>query len=100
MIRATAHTGAADVDSDSAVLLDSDLAILSAEERRYTRYANDIRREYSWVDDNAYRAGRTKVLQAFLDRARIYRTERMFAVAEAAARRNLRAEIEQLAIRR
>jgi predicted metal-dependent HD superfamily phosphohydrolase len=96
MIRATAHTAAADVDADTAVLLDADLAILSAEERRYARYAADIRREYTWVDDTAYRAGRTKVLQAFLDRPRIYRTERMFAAAEGAARRNLAAEIERL----
>src|SRR5688572_25089728 len=56
MIRATAHTGIARADADTAVLLDADLAILSAEERRYTRYAADIRREYTWVDDSAYRA--------------------------------------------
>jgi predicted metal-dependent HD superfamily phosphohydrolase len=33
-----------------------------------------------------------------LNRPRIYRTERMFAAAEEAARTNLRAEIERLAI--
>lgn len=96
MIRATAHTAAADVDPDTAVLLDADLAILSAEERRYARYAADIRREYAWVEESAYRAGRTKVLQGFLDRPRIYRTERMHAAGEEAARRNLRAEIDRL----
>jgi predicted metal-dependent HD superfamily phosphohydrolase len=96
MIRATAHSPTAEVDADTAVLLDADLAILSAEERRYARYAADIRREYAWVDDAAYRAGRTKVLQSFLDRPRIYRTERMHAVAEEPARRNLLAEIKQV----
>jgi predicted metal-dependent HD superfamily phosphohydrolase len=97
MIRATAHSTPGEVDVDTAVLLDADLAILSAEERRYARYAADIRREYVWVDDAAYRAGRTKVLQSFLDRPRIYRTERMHAVAEEPARGNLRAELESLA---
>jgi predicted metal-dependent HD superfamily phosphohydrolase len=96
MIRATAHAAAGDVDSDAAVLLDADLAILSAEEKRYARYAADVRREYERVPDDAYWAGRTKVLQSFLDRPRIYRTERMHAAADAAARANLRAEIERL----
>jgi predicted metal-dependent HD superfamily phosphohydrolase len=96
MIWATKHTIAGEVDADTAVLLDSDLAILSAEERRYARYAADIRREYEWVPEDAYRAGRKKVLETFLNRPRIYRTERMYAAAEEAARTNLRAEIERL----
>jgi predicted metal-dependent HD superfamily phosphohydrolase len=96
MIRATAHADIREVDADSAVLHDADLAILSAEPRRYARYAADIRREYAWVDDEAYRAGRAKVLASFLNRPRIYRTERMHSVAEGAARKNIRAEIEQL----
>lgn len=97
MIRATAHGTVSDVGADTAVLLDADLAILSAEERRYARYAADIRREYGWVDETAYRAGRTKVLEGFLRRPRIYRTERMHAAAEEAARANLRTEVAGLA---
>jgi predicted metal-dependent HD superfamily phosphohydrolase len=96
MIEATAHVFTADADADTAVLLDADLAILSAEERRYARYAADIRREYAWVPDVPYREGRTKVLEGFLNRPRIYRTDRMHAVAEEPARRNLRGEIAAL----
>lgn len=96
MIRATAHTDTSDVEGDTAVLLDADLAILSSEERRYQRYAADVRREYAWVDDAAYRAGRIKVLESFLKRPRIYRTARMYDVAEQPARQNLTAEIERL----
>jgi predicted metal-dependent HD superfamily phosphohydrolase len=96
MIRMTAHSNFSDVDANTAVLLDADLAILSAEERRYQRYAADIRREYAWVEDSAYRVGRIKVLESFLHRPRIYRTTRMYEVAEQLARRNLAAEIEQL----
>src|SRR5262245_29174344 len=93
MIRATAHTTTADVDADTAVVLDADLAILGAAEARYARYAADIRREYAWVEEAAYRTGRAQVLEAFLSRPRVYRTERMHAVAEEPARRNLRVEI-------
>lgn len=96
MILATAHGPLSTVDHDTAILLDADLAILSAEERRYARYAEDIRREYAWVDEQAYREGRAKVLQSFLDRPRIYLTERMHSAAEEAARHNLRTEIERL----
>ena len=51
---------------------------------------------YGWVPDEAYRTGRVAVLKGFLDRPRIYRTERMFAAAEEAARANLRDEIAAL----
>jgi predicted metal-dependent HD superfamily phosphohydrolase len=96
MIRATAHADAETADADAAVLLDADLAILGAEEKRYRRYAEGIRNEYSWVDDISYRAGRAKVLESFLKRERIYRTERLFAMGEESARRNLLQELESL----
>jgi predicted metal-dependent HD superfamily phosphohydrolase len=96
MILATVHVDLDKVDADTAVLLDADLAILSAEERRYARYAADIRREYAWVEDHGYREGRSKVLESFLARPRIYRTDRMQQTADSAARENLRKEIEQL----
>ena len=96
LIRSTAHTPLDAVDADTVVLLDADLAILSAESKRYARYAADIRKEYAWVPDEAYRQGRAAVLTSFLDGPRIYRTERMFAAAEEAARANLRAEIASL----
>jgi predicted metal-dependent HD superfamily phosphohydrolase len=81
---------------DTDILLDADLAILGAEVQRYLRYAEDIRHEYEWVDDAKYRAGRVKVLQAFLDRNRIYRTQRMFVEGEQAARNNMYKEMLRL----
>src|SRR5262249_47690617 len=51
LIRATAHVGAAEVDADTAILLDADLAILGAAPERYDRYARAIRREYAWVPE-------------------------------------------------
>ena len=60
------------------------------------RYVADVRKEYAWVPDADYRTGRASVLEAFLARPRIYHTDVMFTEAEAAARRNLRAEIDRL----
>ncbi len=85
-------------DPDSDVLLDADLAILGAGAARYRRYADAIRREYAHVPDAAYRAGRATVLERFLSRPRLYRTDAMFLEAEAAARGNLSAELAELRV--
>ncbi|QEL20106.1 HD domain-containing protein [Limnoglobus roseus] len=95
LIRATANHRSLD-DADTDVLLDADLAILGAGEARYLRYAEAIRREYAFVPDDDYRKGRAAVLEKFLARDRIYRTDVMHLEAEAPARQNLRAEIERL----
>ena len=96
LILATAHTGASTDDPDAMVLLDADLGILGADEKRYRRYAAAIRREYAHVADEAYRIGRAGVLGAFLKRDAIYRTERMHQTGEEFARTNLRREIHEL----
>lgn len=96
LVRATAHlTAEAASGPDTLALLDADLAILAAAEHRYQRYAADIRREYDWVPDEAYRTGRIAVLETFLARPRLFHTEVMFAEGEAAARRNLTSEVRQ-----
>jgi len=96
LILATKHSGAEPFDIDSAILVDADLAILSADELRYDRYAEAIRREYARVSDADYRAGRSAVLRNFLALPRIYHTAPMFEVGEANARANLRRELTNL----
>ena len=95
MIWATAHTADAAPPAlrDTRVLLDADLAILGAAPQRYARYAADIRKEYAWVPEADYRAGRAGILERFLARQRIYYHPSM---DEAAARRNLAREIAAL----
>ena len=87
-------THSAGDDADAQVLLDADLAILGAGEPAYRIYAEQIRQEYAWVPESEYRTGRQRVLQTFLDRPRIYH---VLSRREAAARRNLAAEIARLA---
>ncbi len=79
-------------DADAQVLLDADLAILGASESAYRIYCQQIRQEYAWVSEAQYRAGRRRVLESFLRRPRIYHFLRHL---EAAARRNISAEIAQ-----
>jgi predicted metal-dependent HD superfamily phosphohydrolase len=96
LIRATQHSEPGPEDPATMVILDADLSILGAEEKRYRRYADAIRREYDFVPEADYREGRRRILTAFLERPRIYRTQRMFEVGEEAARRNLKAERDGL----
>lgn len=83
-------------DIDSQIILDSDLAILGAPEWQYKAYARSIRQEYSWIAEEAYRAGRKQVLQKFLQRKRLYFTDRLFSDLEIRARQNMQAEVTAL----
>lgn len=82
-------------DAESAILLDADLAILSAAPAQYQNYAAAIRQEYRWVTAEDYRIGRSQVLERFLQRDRIYCTPMMQA-KDAIARHNLAAELQAL----
>jgi predicted metal-dependent HD superfamily phosphohydrolase len=99
LVNVTAHLASADppADRDAAVLLDADLAILGAAEERYRRYAADVRKEYAFVPEADYRAGRSAVLRQFLARPRIFVHPVTFEEGEARARANLTAELASLA---
>jgi predicted metal-dependent HD superfamily phosphohydrolase len=98
LVRATAHLASTEspFDTDTAALLDADLAILGTTPERYSRYARDIRLEYHWVPEADYRRGRAAVLQAFLARPRIFHHTLTFEVGEERARSNLKVELDSL----
>lgn len=81
---------------DSKILSDADLSILGAEKLEYRAYAQAIRKEYFWLSEVDYRAGRKKVLRNFLERNRIYFTEQGFQMFELKARENIRDELSNL----
>lgn len=100
LIMATAHAATNTVadavpDPDRELLIDIDLAILGAAPQHYQRYTRQVRREYAWLDDDAWRKGRSAVLQHFLQQPRIYASPPGQAL-EQAARANLLAELERL----
>lgn len=103
MVEATAtHDVPADpdidggIDTDIAVLLDADLAVLGSEPASYQAYVTGVRSEYGHVSDDDWRTGRTQVLQSFLDRPVLYATATARARWEATARANLAAEVASL----
>ncbi|KAK0486853.1 hypothetical protein EDD18DRAFT_651165 [Armillaria luteobubalina] len=81
---------------DLHFFLDFDLEVLSRAPDVYRVYASQIRKEYSHVPMHDYRAGRIAVLQKFLARERIYFSQVFHTRHEAAARRNVQQEINDL----
>lgn len=79
-------------DKLGQIILDADLAVLGKERAHYQRYSEQIRAEYAWVDEAAYRKGRIQLLRHFLERRQIYHTSQ-FAPHEGTARENLIWEI-------
>lgn len=80
-------------DGDAALIMDIDLGILGADSVRYDVYAEDVRKEYAHVDDEAFRKGRIGVIHAFLGRKSIYWTRHYRGLLEKKARENLEREL-------
>lgn len=83
-------------DGNGAVLCDADLSILAAPPDRYAAYAADVRAEYAHVPDDAYRAGRSRILLDLLGHRALFHTPPGRDRYEPAARRNLRTELSLL----
>lgn len=96
LVRLTATHDPAPEDGAAALLCDADLAVLAAPPQRYAQYAAGVRAEYAHVADEAFRAGRAAVLRRFLDRPAVYATAAGRERWEAAARRNVAAELVAL----
>jgi predicted metal-dependent HD superfamily phosphohydrolase len=101
MIEATATHALPDLDDeaatrDAAFFLDMDLSILGAPRGAFDSYEAAVRREYAWVDDKAWAAGRAAVLRKFLARPRIFHTEAFRQRFDAEARKNIARSIAAL----
>jgi predicted metal-dependent HD superfamily phosphohydrolase len=102
MILATAthqlpQLGDAVAERDAALFLDMDLSILGATPEVFDSYERAVRREYEWVKETMWRAGRGEVLKSFLVRPRIFHTEEFRARFEPQARLNMTRSLEALA---
>jgi predicted metal-dependent HD superfamily phosphohydrolase len=86
---------------DEAVAIDIDLSIFGQDEKKFNSYDQNIRKEYSWVEEDKYKQGRTKILQGFLDRSKatgIYCTDYFKNKHGTQARNNLQRAIERLKV--
>ena len=84
-------------DGDFQLLVDIDLSILGAEAARFDESNEQIRREYAHVPKADWRVARQRVLRGFLDRPRLYGTDRFHAALDQRARSNLQRALDRLA---
>ncbi|MGB3897950.1 MAG: hypothetical protein WA973_05270 [Mesorhizobium sp.] len=101
MIEATAthrlpDLGDAGALRDAALFLDMDLSVLGAESEPFTAYERAVRKEYGWVPEAAWLAGRAAVLKGFLARETIFHTVEFRDRFEAQARRNMAVSLAAL----
>jgi predicted metal-dependent HD superfamily phosphohydrolase len=97
LVLATRHDDTSAADSEEAcIVVDADLSILGADEATFEDYERNVRGEYVSLDGATYSAGRSAVLQAFLDRPTIYATRRGQRLWEASARKNLERSLARL----
>ncbi len=91
----TRHTPGT-LTGDALWVVDIDLAILGQSDAVYRQFERNVRREYFFVRWPRYVAGRSAVLQGFLERQRIYSTAFFDQRYEAPARANLGHALEAL----
>ncbi|AXH60196.1 HD domain-containing protein [Pseudomonas amygdali] len=96
LIMATTHNSEP-LAGDAALMVGVDLAILGSNPEAYRSYSAGVRREYSWLSEEAFRLGRIKLLKSFLNRVRIFEQPACFDLWERSARANIAGEIESLA---
>ncbi|WP_152192576.1 DUF4031 domain-containing protein [Georgenia satyanarayanai] len=96
LVRVTATHAPAPDDAPGQVLCDADLGVLGGTPEAYGRYAAQVRAEYGHVPEPDFRRGRTAVLTRLLSRPRLFATPTGERLWEAAARRNVAAELAGL----
>ncbi|GEB49639.1 MULTISPECIES: hypothetical protein [Streptomyces] len=96
LVRLTVTHDPAPGDLAGAVLCDADLAVLAGSPEAYAHYAAEVRQEYAFVPDDAFRAGRADVLRQLLALPSLFRTPYARDRWESRARHNLRTELELL----
>jgi predicted metal-dependent HD superfamily phosphohydrolase len=82
--------------ADGQLVIDVDLSILGEAPEVFARFEDEVRREYGWVEEAAYVAGRSAVLRGFAARPAIYGTALFRDRYEARARANIAASLARL----
>lgn len=96
MIRATKnHFEHEQSPEGTKIFLDVDLAILGQDRETYAKYAENIRKEFSWVPIEIFKQERKKFLESAKKLRSIYYTEYFREKYEVQARFNIQWELSQ-----
>jgi predicted metal-dependent HD superfamily phosphohydrolase len=96
LVRLTREHGPAS-DEAGRLMCDIDLSILGGPVEAFDAYERRIRAEYAWVPEEAFRHGRTRILEGLLRRDPLFQTATFQRRFESSARANLRRALAALA---
>jgi predicted metal-dependent HD superfamily phosphohydrolase len=99
LILATRHRPTPPASGDACLVADIDLAILGSSPARYRSYQDAVRREYTFLDDSEWKAGRRAFIRRLLGRRWLYHTRHYRRHLEDQTRANLLGEFESLGSR-
>ena len=95
LILVSTHRALAE-DPDARLFADIDLSILGSPSAIFAKYERQVRVEYAWVPEPAFRAARSAILKSFLERPSIYATPHFGKKYESMARLNLAVSLNLL----
>jgi predicted metal-dependent HD superfamily phosphohydrolase len=75
---------------------DMRIAVLGQKRTSYLAYSRRLRAEYPFLDEEAWRLGRSSLLRSFLGRKPLYHREEFEAALAGRARKNMEAELRLL----
>ncbi|KAF4526084.1 hypothetical protein B566_EDAN007577 [Ephemera danica] len=79
--------------SDQGLLQDLDMAALAVPAEEYAQLIQEVRKEYHFLSDDAYKSLRKKILQSFLLIPNIFSTDAFRERFESQARSNIESEV-------
>jgi predicted metal-dependent HD superfamily phosphohydrolase len=86
----------ADIEQETALFLDCDMAIVGSAPERFAQYERDIRAEYASIPNLLFQVGRRRFLQRLLESPRIFLSQDFHDRLDDQARRNLMGALESL----
>ena len=95
MIMATTHQDVPPV-GDAALVSDIDLSILGADQDEYDAYTTEVRQEYLWVPEEAFRSGRLKMLKSIFSKGTLFHHNACADLWDVRAHQNFRRELNIL----
>jgi predicted metal-dependent HD superfamily phosphohydrolase len=93
LVRLTASHDPLPGDRNGGLLMDADLSILASPPAPYQAYVAAVRREYDYLDDGVFAAGRAGVLNNLLSLSRLFHTPALRDRWEDLARQNIASEL-------
>ncbi|TLP78961.1 DUF4031 domain-containing protein [Nesterenkonia sphaerica] len=99
LVRGTATHSPWEGDAAGAVLTDADLEVLARPAHEYLRYAAQVRADYAHVGEQDFIRGRAAVLRTLMAAPRLFHTHTGELQWDAAARKNISAELKDLEVR-